>query len=76
MPTMSISHQIVIDEAGKPTAALIPWAEFELLREELEDNGEVTPEEAAAIAEAKRDLAAGNREAFQDLDEFMAECNR
>lgn len=73
---MSITHQIVVDEAGNPTAALIPWAEFEWLREELADIGEVTPEEAEAIAEAKRDLAEGNHEAFQDLDEFMAECSR
>ena len=71
---MTITHQTVVDKNGKPTAAQIPWAEFELICEAMEESDEATLEEAEAIAEAHKDRAEGNDEAFMDLDKFMAEC--
>ncbi|MCF6312114.1 MAG: hypothetical protein L3J39_06660 [Verrucomicrobiales bacterium] len=69
---MTITHQTVMDENGKPSAVIIPWKQFELIREELE-NLEATPEEEDAIAEAQKDRADRNDEAFMDLKDFMAE---
>ncbi len=71
---MTITHQTVVDENGKPTAAQIPWDEFEMIREEMEESDEATAEEAAAIDEAHKDRAEGNDGAFVDLDKFMTEC--
>lgn len=71
---MTITHQTVVDEQGKPAAALIPWAEFLLIQEILE-GGEVTGEEAAALREADADRRAGNREAFTDLASLKAELS-
>ena len=70
---MTIHYQTVVDEDGNPTAAQIPWDEFEALLEEIEDSDEATPEEAEAIDEANNDRAEGNDEAFTDLTDFMAE---
>lgn len=71
---MTISHQTVVDEQGKPAAALIPWAEFLRIQEILE-GGEVTDEEAAALREADADRRAGNRDAFVDLASLKAELS-
>ena len=73
---MTLHYQTVVDKDGNPTAAQIPWGEFEALLEEIEDlsdNEDVTPEEAAAIEEANKDRAEGNDEAFIELDALMAE---
>lgn len=71
---MTITHQTVVDEQGKPAAALIPWAEFLLIKEILE-GGEVSDEEAAALREADADRRAGNRNAFTDLASLKAELS-
>lgn len=34
---MTITCQTVVDENGKPTAAQIPWEQFELLQQKLEE---------------------------------------
>ncbi len=34
---MTITHQTLLDEEGKPTAAVIPWDEFRVIRAELEE---------------------------------------
>ena len=71
---MTITHQTVLGEDGKPSAALIPWDVFERLCEALDnDDTTATPEEAEAIAEAESDRAAGNNEAFTDLSDLKAE---
>lgn len=44
---MSITHQTLVGEDGKPTAALIPWSVFVELRE-LVDGEERTAEEREA----------------------------
>jgi PHD/YefM family antitoxin component YafN of YafNO toxin-antitoxin module len=38
---MTITHQTVLDEEGKPVAALIPWDEFKRIQECLSEGGEV-----------------------------------
>ncbi len=32
---MQITHEVVTDEAGNPTAAILPWGEFEAIVERL-----------------------------------------
>ncbi len=64
---MSITHQTLIGEDGKPAAALIPWSVFVELQE-LVDGEEPTPEEREACQEAERDRREGNRESFVSLD--------
>jgi hypothetical protein len=71
---MNITHQTVVDSEGKPAAALIPWAEFLLIQEILED-GVVNAEEATALREAEADRRAGNRDAFKDLASLKAELS-
>lgn len=68
---MTITHQTVIGKDGKPTAALIPYAQFVEL---VETYGlDFTDEERAAIREAQEDRAAGNDGAFVGLDEVKRE---
>ena len=69
---MSITHQTLVGEDGKPTAALIPWSVFVELRE-LVDGEEPTAEEREACQEAERDRREGNLEAFVNLDELEKE---
>jgi len=43
---MNIAHQTVLGADGKPSAALIPWEEFERIQERLgEDDDEAVSEE-------------------------------
>ncbi|MFT5469995.1 MAG: hypothetical protein ACI8UO_005119 [Verrucomicrobiales bacterium] len=37
---MSITHQTLLDEEGKPAAALIPWDVFKEIRKRLGDDNE------------------------------------
>jgi hypothetical protein len=71
---MNITHQTVVDSEGKPAAALIPWNEFLLIQEILEDET-VTAEEATALREAEADRRAGNRDSFTDLASLKAELS-
>jgi PHD/YefM family antitoxin component YafN of YafNO toxin-antitoxin module len=69
---VTITHQTVVDSQGKPAAALIPWAEFLLIREILESD-EASSEEADALREAAADRRAGRLDAFADLASLKAE---
>ena len=71
---MTITHQAVIDDQGKPAAALIPWAEFVRIQQLLADP-EVTAEEAAVLREAEADRRTGNHSAFTDLASLKAELS-
>ncbi len=73
--SMTITHQTVMGEDGKPSAVLIPWDQFEIIREELEDMA-ATPEEEEAIAETESDIAAGNDDAFTDFADLRAEFSK
>ncbi len=63
---MSITHQIVIDKDGRPSAAIIPWDVFEEIQDLMDDAGS-GDEESAAMEEAERDRRDGNDEAFVSL---------
>ena len=68
---MTITHQTVLGKDGKPTAALIPYAQFVEL---VETYGlDFTDEEKAAICEAQADRASGNDDAFVGLEEVKRE---
>lgn len=71
---MTITHQTVIGEDGRPQAAIIPWSVF-LEIQSLMDDGEATPEELEAIREAEADRKAGNMDAFTDLEDLKAELS-
>ena len=68
---MTITHQTVIGDNGKPSAVIIPWDVFQKVREMLE--GEPTEEEAAAMQEAETDRRQENNDAFTDLDDLKSE---
>ena len=69
---MTIEHQIVTDAEGKPTAALIPWDEFEIMRERLEDDAkEMTDEFKAELNQRVENLRNGTTKAIPH-DELMA----
>lgn len=71
---MNISHQTVIGADGRPEAAIIPWKVFLEIQRLIED-GEPTAEELDAIREAEADRAAGNVEAFTNLEDLRAELS-
>ena len=70
---MTITHQTVIGDNGKPSAVIIPWDVFQKVREMLE--GDPTPEEAEAMKEAEADRLDGNNDAFTDLDDLKSELS-
>ena len=49
---MTITHQTVIGDNGKPSAVIIPWDVFQKVRGMLE--GEATPEEAEKLCRRPR----------------------
>ncbi|MEM7143592.1 MAG: hypothetical protein AAF591_00565 [Verrucomicrobiota bacterium] len=68
---VTITHQTVLGEDGKPTAALIPYAQFVEL---VETYGlDFTDEERKELREALDDVKDDNREAFVGLDEIKQE---
>lgn len=71
---MSIAHQTVMDEQGRPAAAIIPWAIFVELQE-LVDAAEPTSEEREAMLEAEADRREGNEDAFVNLSELEEELS-
>lgn len=70
---MTITHQTVIGDNGKPSAVIIPWDVFQKVREMLE--GEPTPEEAEAMKEAEADRLDSNNDAFTNLDDLKSELS-
>ncbi|MFK5923892.1 MAG: addiction module protein [Verrucomicrobiota bacterium] len=62
---MIITYQTVVDENGKPTAVQIPWEQFELIQQKLEE-GDI---DFAVSAEWSDEL---NRRA-SDIDEGRVE---
>ena len=68
---MIITHQTVIGDNGKPSAAITPWDVFQKVRDVLED--EPSTEEAEAMKEAETDRLNGNADAFTDLEDLKAE---
>lgn len=70
---MIIEHQIVTDAEGKPTAALIPWDAFEVMRDRLENGtDEMTDEFKAELNQRVENLRNGTTKAIPH-DELMAD---
>jgi hypothetical protein len=72
---MVIAHQRVVDEKGQPEAALVPWEVFVKIQHLLEDDEPLSDTEQEALAQADRDRAAGNKEAFVSLDQLKSEIS-
>ena len=70
---MTLTHQTVIGDNGKPSAVITPWDVFQKVRDMLEE--EATPEEAEAMKEAEADRLNGNADAFTDLEDLKAELS-
>ena len=69
--TMAITHQTVVDKDGQPTAALIPWKEFELIRERLgEDDLDLSDEWREELRNRVREIDEGQVE-LVDGDDFL-----
>lgn len=71
--TMIIEHQKIVDADGNPTAAVIPWDDFQEFQErltELETNDIVSPEWKDEIANRALEIDEGKVELI-DGDEFL-----
>ena len=64
---MTLTHQTVVHEKGEPTAAIVPWEEFKLLREAY--GLDLDEDETAELREALSDSEAGNADAFVAADD-------
>jgi hypothetical protein len=67
---MSIVHEVITDDNGKPEAALVPWEVFVQIQHLIEDNEPLSNEEYAALGEADKDRASGNADAFISLGDL------
>ncbi|MAS95658.1 MAG: hypothetical protein CMO55_20855 [Verrucomicrobiales bacterium] len=69
---MTIKHQTVFDSDGKPTAALIPWEEFETLRDRLAtlDDEQLSPEWKEEIDRRAKEIDEGTVELI-DGEDFL-----
>ncbi|MCB1231358.1 MAG: addiction module protein [Verrucomicrobiae bacterium] len=58
---MTIPHQTVFDAEGNPTAALISWDDFQIIRAELEDaeDAPLSPQWRAEIERRVKDVDEG-----------------
>ena len=58
---MTIEHQIVTDEDGNPTAALIPWEQFQVIRAEIEvdEDAPLSPEWRAELDRRMQSIKDG-----------------
>jgi len=67
---MTIEHQMIVDAEGNPTAAVIPWDDFQELLAELEANEIVNSEWKEEIANRAREIDEGMVELI-DGDDFL-----
>ena len=71
---MTITHKRVIDEAGNPKEAIIPWSQFVELQEVL--GLDFTEVERAELLSAKADLEDGKWDNFVGSDEIRGESGK
>ena len=64
----AIHPKIFVDEKGTPKEVLISWEEYQDLVETL--GLDLDDESQKDLVEAKKDLEAGNLDAFVDIDEL------
>jgi len=70
---MTITHKRVVDEAGNPKEAIIPWEQFVELQEVL--GLDFTPDEEKELISARRDLEEGRWDSFVDREEIRLDLN-
>ncbi|MCF6313547.1 MAG: addiction module protein [Verrucomicrobiales bacterium] len=60
--SMTITYQTLMGEDGEPTAALIPWDEFRVIKAELEvaEDTPLSPEWKAELDRRSRELDDGS----------------
>ncbi len=58
-PAMTITHQTVLGPNGEPTAAIIPWEEFERIQAQLGDASEVSAEWQEEIERRAKEIDKG-----------------
>ena len=71
MRTPGIDKKIVVDEDGQPIEVIIPYAQFVAFAQAY--GLDLDAEARGQIAEAIADIAAGNSDAFTDLDEIRGQ---
>ncbi len=71
--SMIITHQTVLDENGNPSAALIPWDQFRVIKAELEsaEDAPLSPDWKAELDRRSRELDDGTVQGVSH-DEMMA----
>ncbi len=67
---MTITHKILTDAEGKPVAAQIPWAEFEVIKAELERDLPLDAETRATLDRRSQELEAGTVEGLDSVKMF------
>lgn len=70
---MTINHQTLMDANGNPTAALIPWEEFQAIQQRLGEaaNPEVDSEWTTEIQKRTTEIDDGTVE-LVDGEDFLA----
>jgi len=70
---MTITYQTVVDENGKPTAAQIPWEQFELIQRKLgeeDDDVVISAEWSDELDRRAKDIDEGRVE-LVDGEDFL-----
>ena len=67
---MSITHQTVLGENGQPTAALIPWEEFQRIQEYLGEDESFSGVWESEINSRAREIDEGRVE-LTDGEDFI-----
>ena len=68
-PMITISKKFIVDEQRRPKEVIIPWEQYQLIREML---GLDLDENAVDDSrQAQRDRVAKNQEAYVDLDSIQ-----
>lgn len=67
---MTIHHQTVLDENGNPTAAIIPWDEFRIIKAEMERSQSVDSKVREVLDRRSRELEDGTVEGITTEEMF------
>jgi len=68
-PMITISKKFIVDEQRRPKEVIIPWEQYQLIREmlglDLDENA------VDDLRQAQRDRVAKNQEVYVDLDSIQ-----
>jgi hypothetical protein len=67
---MTITHQILTDAEGNPVAAQIPWAEFEVIKAELERDLTLDAETRSMLDRRSQEMEDGSIEGLDSQEMF------